>query len=611
MIFISMSRVFIIAQNLVPNGNFEHHRPFDGSGLTIGSMTFPYDWKTINQPSTYCHKYFVKNFGQERLKRGGYINFDTLVLFEGDAMIELEYGENCPYPYADRDSGCASYIKTKLTSPLELGEIYEVTMWVYVKINPATDQQLYNHIGMYLTRREVIWKSSTRIPTDYFFFSEIEPGQWNEVKWYIRALCPLEYLIIGAFRDDEFPSLFRGDPANETPYYIDRVAINKVNEDSLSSEIHPTPYCEFYEKAEKEIEIESITAQNVHFESNLSSLDVQDKTMLDSFYQANYLRKHNIFIIIGHADSQLAENVGLSEARAQSIKQYLVQKYNIPKRSIITFGLGSADPVAENSTASGRYQNRRATIRTSDLVASQLVYRDGLDALLMNDLGAANISFSRWLRMVPFAQRIEMLGDPRLRKLKHSIYWNSLVAFIRKGYSGYAEPQNSFLLDSLFVEDQLFRVSNQWSFGGYIEEIDTVPPFEVKITEETIRQKDNSNFALAQEYFNTNGYPEISKVGRRPARGFGYVILHQGDSMVYVNTLPVLNKLAMEGEAEWDIYAKMADKLSVLKKEPQEYGTQYLIDSHGAHTLYKIDDIKEVNIRRAKIGMSPTAIPDN
>ncbi len=100
MIFISMSSVFIIAQNLVPNGNFEHHRPFDGSGLTIGSMAFPYDWKTINQPSTYCHRYFVKNFGQERLKQGGYINFDTLVLFEGDAMIELEYGENCPYPYA-------------------------------------------------------------------------------------------------------------------------------------------------------------------------------------------------------------------------------------------------------------------------------------------------------------------------------------------------------------------------------------------------------------------------------------------------------------------------------------------------------------------------------
>ncbi|MBK7589533.1 MAG: hypothetical protein IPI22_15010 [Bacteroidetes bacterium] len=168
MIFISMSSVFIIAQNLVPNGNFEHHRPFDGSGLTIGSMAFPYDWKTINQPSTYCHRYFVKNFGQERLKQGGYINFDTLVLFEGDAMIELEYGENCPYPYADRDSGCASYIKTKLTSPLELGEIYEVRMWVYVKINPATDQQLYNHIGMYLTRREVFWKSSTRIPMDYF-----------------------------------------------------------------------------------------------------------------------------------------------------------------------------------------------------------------------------------------------------------------------------------------------------------------------------------------------------------------------------------------------------------------------------------------------------------
>ncbi len=611
MIFISMSSVFIIAQNLVPNGNFEHHRPFDGSGLTIGSMAFPYDWKTINQPSTYCHRYFVKNFGQERLKQGGYINFDTLVLFEGDAMIELEYGENCPYPYADRDSGCASYIKTKLTSPLELGEIYEVRMWVYVKINPATDQQLYNHIGMYLTRREVFWKSSTRIPMDYFFFSEIVPGQWSEVKWHIRALCPLEYLIIGAFRDDAFPSLFRGDPANETPYYIDRVAISKVNEDSLSSEIHPTPYCEFYAKAEKEIEIESITSQNVHFESNLSALDVEDKAMLDSFYQANNLRKHNIFVIFGHTDNQAAENINLSESRAESVKQYLIQKYQLPKNRILTYALGSDDPIADNSSASGRFQNRRATIRTSDLVASQLVYRRGLEALKIDNLEDANLWFDRWLRMVPFAKRIEFVVDSRLQKLKQSRYWNPLLTSIRIGYSLYAEPKNAFFLDSLYVEDQAFRISNHWSFGGYIEEVDTMSTTEVKITETVLRQKDDSNFTAAQKYYGYNGYPEISKVGRRPARGFGYVILHQGDSMTYVNTLPILKNLAMEGEAEWDIYAKMADKLSVLKKEPQEYGTQYLIDSHGVHTLYKIDDINELNMRRAKIGMSPTGIPDN
>ena len=63
----------------------------------------------------------------------------------------------------------------------------------------------------------------------------------------------------------------------------------------------------------------------------------------------------------------------------------------------------------------------------------------------------------------------------------------------------------------------------------------------------------------------------------------------------------------MEGEAEWDVFAMMTDKLHVVKKEFQEYGTQYNILENGQVELYKVDDINEVNMRRKKIGMGPTA----
>jgi flagellar motor protein MotB len=52
------------------------------------------------------------------------------------------------------------------------------------------------------------------------------------------------------------------------------------------------------------------------------------KLQLDSFYQANLSRDGKIFVIIGHTDSQKAENVALSEARAESVKSYLNEKYD-------------------------------------------------------------------------------------------------------------------------------------------------------------------------------------------------------------------------------------------------------------------------------------------
>jgi outer membrane protein OmpA-like peptidoglycan-associated protein len=598
---------YISAQNLVPNGDFERHSTFEFSGGPGQYINFLNDWDPSGTSSwaIYCHKDFVKKFGQQRLKiQDPWVNFDTLNMRRGDGMIKLFYHENCSVPMVD--TGCASYIKTKLLSPLELGEVYEISMWVFTKTNLAADPMAYTHMGMFLTRKELFWKTASRINTDYYFANKIFPDQWTQVKWYIRALCSMQYLTIGAFKDDSFPSLKRWID-NPVYYYVDDVTIKKVNEDSLSTDIHPTPYCEYYEKEEKQRTLQSITNLDVNFESNSSTLDQKDEIELDSFYQANLLRDGKIFIIIGHTDSQKAENVALSEARAESVKFYLHQKYNFNELNMLTFGLGSSNPLADNASASGRLQNRRTAIRTSDLTISQIFYRKGLDYVSEDSLQQAYFQFTRWLRMVPMAKRVEMLMDARLNKLKRSKYWKPLVTIVRDSYSAYFDSNNSFFLDSLYFEDQLFRTYSPYQLCGYIPEIDTVVLPELKITEKKALQKDSLNRIAILKYLDQNPYPEISKVGRRQARALSYVILHQGDSILYKKYIPILKARCMEGEAEWDLFAMMTDKLHVVKKEPQEYGTQYTLTDDGGHELYQVDDITQVNIRRKKIGMGPTA----
>ena len=605
---IQMDSTLINNPNLVPNGNFEKHSDFELSSYnpqpTIGYL---YDWKSCGMwEEAYCHNDIYKKYGQERMKLASYLNYDTSNIFEGRAMVKLYYEESCPV----MDTGCTSYIKTKLNSPLEIGDAYEVSMWVYSKTNPAVDTALYTHVGMYLTRHE-IFKGSTSnmISTDYFFSGRIIPNKWTQVKWHIRALCSMQYLTIGMFRDSAFQSLYR-QIYNPMYFFIDDVIVRKVNEDSLSTQIHATPYCEYYEKEHKQRVLESITSLDLRFESNSSTLDKDDAIELDSFYQANLERKGKIFVIIGHTDSETAENIILSKSRAECVSTYLHEKYKINKQSMLAFGLGSSYPIADNATSTGRLLNRRTTIRTSDLTIPQLFYRKGLEYIDTDSLGKANIQFARWIKMVPLAKRVEMLVDPRLIKLKRSIYWKPLVAEVKKGYSLYPDSKSAFFLDSLYFEDQRYRFYSPHALNGWIEEIDTVVLPVFKFTEQQFNQKDSLNFQAIQKYLDQKGYPEISKVGRRQSRAVGYIILHHFDSLSFERYIPVVKNLCMEGEAEWDMFAKMTDKLCILKDEPQVYGTQYDRDANGRTILYRIDDIEKVNYRRMRIGMGATVEPE-
>jgi len=70
-----------------------------------------------------------------------------------------------------------------------------------------------------------------------------------------------------------------------------------------------------------------------------------------------------VIIAVGHTDSIGTEayNQGLSERRANAVKDYLVSK-GIEKNRVYTEGKGEKQPIASNSTAEGRAKNRRTEI---------------------------------------------------------------------------------------------------------------------------------------------------------------------------------------------------------------------------------------------------------
>lgn len=100
----------------------------------------------------------------------------------------------------------------------------------------------------------------------------------------------------------------------------------------------------------------------VTFRVNSAVLSPAAKQTLDEFAAKALAAKGYMIEVSGHTDStgSEAKNMRLSRARAESVIEYLTINHKIPARRFITpMGYGESTAVADNSTLSGRTQNRR------------------------------------------------------------------------------------------------------------------------------------------------------------------------------------------------------------------------------------------------------------
>ena len=70
------------------------------------------------------------------------------------------------------------------------------------------------------------------------------------------------------------------------------------------------------------------------------------------------------FHVVGHTDSRgsVKYNQKLSEQRAESVKKYLVGEA-VAAEKITSEGKGKSEPIADNKTKEGQFQNRRVVLK--------------------------------------------------------------------------------------------------------------------------------------------------------------------------------------------------------------------------------------------------------
>ncbi len=104
----------------------------------------------------------------------------------------------------------------------------------------------------------------------------------------------------------------------------------------------------------------------IRFKVGSAVLSEDARKSLDDLAQEAVKLKGFVLEVAGFASSEgnRAFNQRLSRQRAEAVSEYLAEKDDVPLRRIMTpTGLGVSHPVSDNSTRTGRQENRRVEVR--------------------------------------------------------------------------------------------------------------------------------------------------------------------------------------------------------------------------------------------------------
>ncbi len=104
----------------------------------------------------------------------------------------------------------------------------------------------------------------------------------------------------------------------------------------------------------------------LHINFDTDKADIRQADMPELRKAIDFVKKYpdSKFSVEGFTDDRGADdyNLKLSERRADAVKRYLEDNGHVKAGRITAVGKGKADPVADNATAQGRFQNRRVEV---------------------------------------------------------------------------------------------------------------------------------------------------------------------------------------------------------------------------------------------------------
>lgn len=157
----------------------------------------------------------------------------------------------------------------------------------------------------------------------------------------------------------------------------------------------------------------------------------------------------------------------------------------------------------------------------------------------------------------------------------------------------------AFQLDSVFIMDQKYR-----NKLGEMEKKFGLKSTELNSLWDTIKYYDSLNLLKVTKILDTYGWLKTALIGSKANDALFLVIQHSN-----INTmekyLSMMKEAVKNGNAKGSSLALLIDRIEMYHGRKQIYGSQIQGNNVDGYKIYPIEDEKNVNKRRAEMGLVP------
>ncbi len=566
LIIVTLCNVFSQNEILILNGDFEKFKPqeIEYSGRNTVNFNAVKGWTHGGSHTFYCNcdlknksstKYTTDcKEGIARSNNGcGYIS----LVFIPDCIDQL----NPPF------IGCSSFISTKLMSTLELGKQYHLSMDIFIPEQEIIDSLFPNQIGVKFTNEAPTLNLNTMALKPNGSLRDYKINQWFEYNLDFIPTCFINYLTIGTFRSDIFPSKFRLGSNFLNQFYIDNIQLVETKNETI---INNFLECIPFEK--EKFENDSIV---VYFDINDSSLSEKSKTTLDSIGKMLKRDKESIWKISGHTDNTGIENFILSQNRTLSVLNYICNTYKIPNSRFDTVSMSSASPVTNNITESNRRLNRRVEIiKTKNKILSRLYERlqNPHEIVVSNNLLIDIIYYTN-------SKSIQnpgiLAGIKNLQKEFKTNKGKQLSKSLKLSYKYLTKPELAFTIDSLYgiwLESYFSHEIPNFVLNNGLKLIGWYPFKFLNEKSERVDYQKCSSVVIQIRKILDQKIPTVNEVGTFTSL-IPFLILSFENDNSFKKYLPTLLRYCSEGLFYWPYYAFLYDYSAIISNEKPLYNS--------------------------------------
>lgn len=600
--YISLPNPISAQKNILRNGGFEEHgrQSCLNCNTTNGQYaSIVYHWDNGGWNCRLCDEDYKPNSEERTWK---VCPFDRISPHSGKAMISMVYNPRMNGIYYGVEG--ASHLSARTTEPMRVGQLYEISFWMYIEGAKRLDPDWPKHFGIVILPQNLSFFGSDKsLFLPYISADTVIYDQWFKTKWRVRPLCTSNYLMIGVFAEEPW---LKSRGFEEVKYFLDDVSVIAMEEVSAVAD-SSVYYCSRYDP----LVLGATPLMDnliLLYENDAYELTDRHWVLLDSFAMYANENPTLIFELSGHTDSIGSDNLALSQKRVNHLYQYLQEVSKLPAHRFYTNAMSGEAPFRPNDTEEGRMLNRRSEIRQSDIRLSSMCYRYALEAIEKNKIPEAFSYLDKWMSNAEKGSLMLLFFDPRLDPLRADKRWPLMENKVRNGYKRLKYARESFLIDSLRFDACRLSGGDLSSMLNLLPAyIPGSPDYELNLPSGSVlevKQRYQAHYNTLRAILDKTGWPQKGKFSESAVNNMFHVLQNTGDIVAYLKWLPVLERACEAGELPWIMYAICFDKSRIGLGKPQRYVTQcdYLISGQIIIPPWE-GDAETVNDFRAKIGL--------